>query len=94
MTLTDGPAIELMQAPWLCPVNDPSTERPGYAHIAISLGSAAAVDRQAAAAKAPAFSSARPAPPVTVSTRPSSPTRTETTLKLPHNENNNDRNFA
>ncbi len=47
MTLTDGPAIEIMQAPWLDPVEYSGSERPGWAHIAISLGSIAAVDRLA-----------------------------------------------
>ncbi len=40
--LGDGAAIELMTGPWLGEVTD--DERPGWAHVAISLGSAEAVD--------------------------------------------------
>lgn len=55
MTLSDGPAIEIMQAPWLDPAGDPAGERPGWAHIAISLGSAAAVDQLAKEAEQGGF---------------------------------------
>ena len=45
-----GPAIELMSGPWLgAPGPD---EAPGWDHIAVSLGSAAAVDALAARARA------------------------------------------
>jgi lactoylglutathione lyase len=40
--LADGTAVELMTGPWLAET-DP-TERPGWAHVAISLGSLDAVD--------------------------------------------------
>ncbi|WP_333822698.1 VOC family protein [Pinisolibacter sp.] len=43
--LPDGTALELMSGPWL--EGDASGERPGWAHLAISLGSAAAVDAAA-----------------------------------------------
>ena len=43
--LPDGTALELMTGPWL--LCDASGERPGWAHIALSLGSAEAVDAAA-----------------------------------------------
>ncbi|TNB49869.1 glyoxalase/bleomycin resistance/extradiol dioxygenase family protein [Martelella lutilitoris] len=60
ITLTDGPAIEIMQAPWLGPAGDPSAERPGYAHIAIGFGSIGAVDRLAADAEREGFLASAP----------------------------------
>ncbi len=44
--LPDGSALELMTGPWL--EGDATGERPGWAHLAISLGSAEAVDASAA----------------------------------------------
>lgn len=43
--LADGVAIELMTGPWIEGAAD--GERPGWAHVAISLGSRAAVDAAA-----------------------------------------------
>ncbi|MAM12927.1 MAG: glyoxalase/bleomycin resistance/extradiol dioxygenase family protein [Rhizobiaceae bacterium] len=60
MRLTDGPTIEIMQAPWLGVADDPTVERPGFAHIAISLGSVAAVDRLAKEAEEAGFLSSPP----------------------------------
>ncbi|WP_426238567.1 VOC family protein [Pararhizobium sp. DWP1-1-3] len=51
--LKDGPSIELMQGPWISG-QDEQTERRGYAHLALSLGSREAVD--ALATKAAALS--------------------------------------
>lgn len=45
LTLPDGPAIELMQGPWISATAP--QERAGYAHVAISLGSREAVTRMA-----------------------------------------------
>jgi lactoylglutathione lyase len=42
-TLPDGPRIELMSAPWIERQTD--AERQGWDHIALSLGSRAAVDQ-------------------------------------------------
>lgn len=45
LRLSDGPTLELMSGPWVgLPVEG---ERTGYAHIAISLGTAEAVDEMA-----------------------------------------------
>ena len=49
LTLDDGPSIEIMQGPWIETAADAS-ERAGYAHVAVSLGSRDAVDRMAALA--------------------------------------------
>ena len=43
--LTDGTAIELMTGPWIAGAAD--GEAPGWAHVAISLGSVEAVDAAA-----------------------------------------------
>lgn len=43
LTLSEGATIEIMQAPWL-EYDRNSLETPGYAHIAIALGSREAVD--------------------------------------------------
>ena len=43
--LPDGAALELMTGPWL--TGDAEGERPGWAHVALSLGSAEAVDAAA-----------------------------------------------
>jgi len=46
LTLADGPKVELMTGPW---VEDfAEGERDGYAHVAVSVGSMAQVDRIAA----------------------------------------------
>ena len=42
--LAEGAELELMSAPWLEEGAPPAVERPGWAHVAISLGSEAAVD--------------------------------------------------
>jgi lactoylglutathione lyase len=42
--LAEGAALELMSAPWLERGEDCASEEPGWAHVAISLGSEAAVD--------------------------------------------------
>jgi lactoylglutathione lyase len=49
--LNDGPSIELMQGPWISG-QDEQTERRGYAHLALSLGSREAVDALAMRAAA------------------------------------------
>lgn len=46
-TLPGGPRVEIMAAPWI-PVGDGDGERQGWDHIALSLGSRAAVDDVAA----------------------------------------------
>lgn len=46
--LAEGAELELMSAPWLEEGAPPAVERPGWAHVAISLGSEAAVDALAA----------------------------------------------
>ncbi|MCA1368878.1 VOC family protein [Bradyrhizobium sp. BRP14] len=51
LTLGAGPSIEVMEGPWLAPPEGPEVERAGYAHIALSLGSAQAVDDLAARAE-------------------------------------------
>ncbi|WP_428426589.1 VOC family protein [Pararhizobium sp.] len=51
--LKDGPSIEVMQGPWIDAQGEQS-ERRGYAHLALSLGSREAVD--ALATKAVALS--------------------------------------
>lgn len=48
--LSDGGAIELMSGPWVEAVS--SAERIGWDHVAVSLGSEAAVDTLAARCKA------------------------------------------
>jgi lactoylglutathione lyase len=48
--LPGGLQIELMGGPWIGA--EPCTERPGWDHIALSLGSAAAVDALAARCEA------------------------------------------
>ncbi|TPW28471.1 glyoxalase/bleomycin resistance/extradiol dioxygenase family protein [Martelella alba] len=54
ITLSQGPAIEIMQLPQLGPpIAD--AERPGYAHLAIALGSADAVNRMARRAEMDGF---------------------------------------
>ena len=35
----DGPTFELMTAPWLPAADAPGEDRPGWAHVAISVGS-------------------------------------------------------
>lgn len=55
LTLSGGPAIELMQGPWIVPVLPQARgveERAGYAHVAIALGSREAVQALAARAAA------------------------------------------
>lgn len=47
VTLSEGASLELMSAPWIGPGDGPE-ERCGWAHVALSLGSAEAV-REAAA---------------------------------------------
>ncbi len=49
--LKDGPSIELMQGPWISG-QDEQSERQGYAHLALSLGSREAVDDLATKAAA------------------------------------------
>ena len=44
----DGAALELMSGPWLERGEDSASEKPGWAHVAISLGSEAAVEALAA----------------------------------------------
>ncbi len=46
--LAEGAELELMSAPWLEEGVSPALERPGWAHVAVSLGSEAAVDALAA----------------------------------------------
>jgi lactoylglutathione lyase len=46
LTLSEGATIEIMSGPWIAP--EAPSERAGYAHIAISLGSRQAVDDMAA----------------------------------------------
>jgi lactoylglutathione lyase len=48
LRFTDGAALELMSAPWLLEHGDAGVERPGWAHVAISLGSEDAVRELAA----------------------------------------------
>ncbi|MDR3514261.1 MAG: VOC family protein [Azospirillaceae bacterium] len=48
LTLGAGPTLELMTAPWLCDCDKAGAEHPGWAHIALSLGSEAAVRQRAA----------------------------------------------
>ncbi len=50
LTLKGGPAIEVMQGPWI--TREVLQERQGYAHLALSLGSREAVDAMAALATA------------------------------------------
>lgn len=52
LTLGDGAAIEIMEGPWVAPADPEGTERTGLAHVALSLGSEAAVDAMAARAAA------------------------------------------
>lgn len=42
--LPEGPALELMTGPWLDGIRADEAERIGWAHVAIDLGSAEAVD--------------------------------------------------
>ena len=42
LTLGSGPAIEIMEGPWVTP-GDPKEEHTGLAHVALSLGSEQAV---------------------------------------------------
>ncbi len=49
--LKDGPSVEVMQGPWIRGQEEQS-ERQGYAHLALSLGSREAVDALAAKAAA------------------------------------------
>jgi lactoylglutathione lyase len=51
LTLGAGPSIEVMEGPWLAPPDGLGVERAGYAHIALSVGSALAVDDLAARAE-------------------------------------------
>jgi lactoylglutathione lyase len=46
VTLPEGARIELMTGPWVGPAH-PHETQDGWAHVAISLGSEAAVDAQA-----------------------------------------------
>ena len=46
--LAEGAELELMSAPWLEEGVSSGLERPGWAHVAVSLGSEAAVDALAA----------------------------------------------
>ena len=48
VTLADGACLELMSAPWLDERAPSATETPGWAHVALSLGSVQAVDVLAA----------------------------------------------
>lgn len=48
LQLAHGPAIEVMQGPWIAPLTP--EERAGYAHLAISLGNREAVAALAAKA--------------------------------------------
>ena len=50
--LAGGAELELMSAPWLEEGVSPAVERPGWAHVAISMGSEAAVDALAASLSA------------------------------------------
>lgn len=52
LTLGDGPAIEIMEGPWVAAADPEGVERAGFAHVAVSLGSEAAVDAMAARASA------------------------------------------
>lgn len=54
LAFADGTAIELMQAPWL-EDGFGADERIGYAHIAIGLGSEAAIDALSARAQSQGF---------------------------------------
>lgn len=50
LTFAEGPSVEVMTGPW---VGDPAGhEASGYAHLALSLGSRAAVDQLSAAMRA------------------------------------------
>lgn len=48
LRLADGAVIELMTAPWLSGDGEQGRERCGWAHVALALGSPAAVDALAA----------------------------------------------
>lgn len=50
LSLPSGPRIELMTGPWVAP--GPTDDCGGYAHLALALGSADAVDHMAAALRA------------------------------------------
>ncbi|MGF6173384.1 VOC family protein [Ensifer sp. 4252] len=52
LSLGDGPAIEIMEGPWVAPAEPEGVERTGLAHVALSLGSEAAVEAMAARAEA------------------------------------------
>ncbi|MFK0277988.1 VOC family protein [Ensifer sp. NPDC090286] len=59
LTLGDGPAFEIMEGPWVGPA-DPTEERIGLAHVALSLGSEQAVEAMAARAEAEGILVAKP----------------------------------
>lgn len=44
VSFVDGAALELMSAPWLGDIVAMNVERPGWAHVAIALGSETEVD--------------------------------------------------
>ena len=46
--LGEGASLELMSGPWLIEAKEQALEKPGWAHVAISLGSVAQVDALAA----------------------------------------------
>lgn len=50
LRLSEGAALEIMQAPWIAA--RPDGEHWGYAHVAVSVGTRAAVDAVAARARA------------------------------------------
>lgn len=51
LRLAEGPEIEIMQGPWIAAPGRDLPERAGYAHLALSLGSKAAVDATASRAQ-------------------------------------------
>ncbi|MCY1289087.1 Glyoxalase/Bleomycin resistance protein/Dioxygenase superfamily protein [compost metagenome] len=52
LTLGKGPAIEIMEGPWVAPGDPAELERAGFAHVALSLGSEQSVDAIAVRAEA------------------------------------------
>ena len=58
--LAEGAELELMSAPWLDDPAPAGAERAGWAHVAISLGSEAAVDALSARLSADGFLLAAP----------------------------------
>jgi lactoylglutathione lyase len=58
-TLPEGARIELMTGPWVA-ASEPGGEPAGWAHVAIALGSEAAVDAKAAAFAAQGFATSGP----------------------------------